>query len=79
MNDLSLPRRTLIHARWVVAISSHFQNIVRDCIKPGGAHLLLRFRCAVLDNRLANFFREWHSNFRNQQAAPLPKHFPIQE
>jgi hypothetical protein len=36
-----------------------------------GAHLLLQVRCAVLDKRLDSLFREWHSNFRNQQAAPL--------
>jgi hypothetical protein len=37
-----------------------------------GAHLLLQVRCAVLDGRLDSLFREWHSNFRNQTATPLP-------
>lgn len=37
-----------------------------------GAHLLLQVRCAVLDGRLDSLFREWHSNFRNQSATPLP-------
>jgi hypothetical protein len=37
-----------------------------------GAHLLLQVRCAVLDKQLDTLFREWHPNFRKQQAAPLP-------
>ena len=37
-----------------------------------GAHLLLQVRCAVLDKKLDSLFREWHPNFRKQQAAPLP-------
>jgi len=36
-----------------------------------GAHLLLQVRCAVLNNRLDNLFREWHPSFRNQRAIPL--------
>src|ERR1035438_10114178 len=36
-----------------------------------GAHLLLQVRCAVLDKQLDTLFREWHPNFRKQQAAPL--------
>jgi hypothetical protein len=37
-----------------------------------GAHLLLQVRCAVLNNRLDSLFREWHPNFRKQQAISLP-------
>jgi hypothetical protein len=37
-----------------------------------GAHLLLQVRCAVLNNRLDSFFREWHPDFRKQQAISLP-------
>jgi hypothetical protein len=37
-----------------------------------GAHLLLQVRCAVLNNRLDNLFREWHPDFRKQQAISLP-------
>ena len=37
-----------------------------------GAHLLLQVRCAVLNNRMDSFFREWHPNFRKQQAISLP-------
>ena len=36
-----------------------------------GAHLLLQVRCAALNNRLDNLFREWHPKFRKQQAIPL--------
>ena len=37
-----------------------------------GAHLLLQVRCAVLNKRLDSLFREWHPEFRKQQAIPLP-------
>jgi hypothetical protein len=37
-----------------------------------GAHLLLQVRCAVLNKRLDNLFREWHPDFRKQQAISLP-------
>ena len=37
-----------------------------------GAHLLLQVRCAVLNNRLDNLFREWHPDFRKQRAIALP-------
>jgi hypothetical protein len=37
-----------------------------------GAHLLLQVRCAVLNKRLDSLFREWHPEFRKQQATPLP-------
>jgi hypothetical protein len=37
-----------------------------------GAHLLLQVRCAVLNNRLDSLFREWHPDFRKQQAILLP-------
>jgi len=37
-----------------------------------GAHLLLQVRCAVLNHRLDNLFREWHPDFRKQRAIPLP-------
>ena len=37
-----------------------------------GAHLLLQVRCAVLNNRLDSLFREWHPDFRKQQAISLP-------
>jgi hypothetical protein len=37
-----------------------------------GAHLLLQVRCAVFDGRLDSLFREWHPNFRKQDALPLP-------
>jgi hypothetical protein len=37
-----------------------------------GAHLLLQVRCAVLNNRLDNMFREWHPDFRKQRALALP-------
>jgi hypothetical protein len=37
-----------------------------------GAHLLLQVRCAVLNNRLDSLFREWHPNFRKQQAISSP-------
>jgi hypothetical protein len=37
-----------------------------------GAHLLLQVRCAVLDGRLDSLFREWHPNFRRQEACSLP-------
>jgi hypothetical protein len=33
-----------------------------------GAHLLLQVRCALLDNRLDDLFREWYPHFG---AAPL--------
>jgi hypothetical protein len=29
-----------------------------------GTHLLLQARCAVLNNRLDSWFREWHPDFR---------------
>lgn len=38
----------------------------------GGAHLLLQVRCAVLNNQLDSLFREWHPDFRKQQAISLP-------
>jgi hypothetical protein len=37
-----------------------------------GAHLLLQVRCAVLNNRLDNLFREWHPDFRKQRTIALP-------
>jgi hypothetical protein len=37
-----------------------------------GAHLLLQVRCAVLNKRLDSLFREWHPDFRNERAIPLP-------
>jgi hypothetical protein len=37
-----------------------------------GAHLLLQVRCAVLNHRLDSLFREWHPDFRKQQAISLP-------
>ena len=36
-----------------------------------GAHLLLQVRCAVLNNRLDDLFREWHPGFRKQRAIAL--------
>jgi hypothetical protein len=36
-----------------------------------GAHLLLQVRCAVLNNRLDDLFREWHPDFRKQRAIAL--------
>jgi hypothetical protein len=36
-----------------------------------GAHLLLQVHCAVLNNRLDDLFREWHPDFRKQQAIAL--------
>jgi hypothetical protein len=37
-----------------------------------GAHLLLQVRCAVLNHGLDDLFREWHPEFRRQQAVALP-------
>ena len=37
-----------------------------------GAHLLLQVRCAALNGRLDNLFREWHPDFRKQQVTSLP-------
>ena len=37
-----------------------------------GAHLLLQVRCAVLNNRMDDLFREWHPDFRKQRAIALP-------
>jgi hypothetical protein len=42
------------------------------CWSAEGAHLLLQVRCAVLNNRLDNLFREWHPDFRRQRAVPVP-------
>jgi hypothetical protein len=35
-----------------------------------GAHLLLQVRCAVLNNQLEIFFREWLPNFRRKTLPP---------
>ena len=35
-----------------------------------GAHLLLQVCCAVLDNRLETFFREWLPTFRPPTHSP---------
>jgi hypothetical protein len=45
------------------------------CWSLEGAHLLLQVRCAMLDNRLDDRFREWYPQFRQM---PAPVELPIQ-